>query len=393
MKKLIAALLLLCIGISLLCGCANQAKTPDETTEPVFQTQATEEDIAHLESLYQGTTAVHGDTHSHTASTPYSDGRNPISDWKKHMKENYIDFVTIVDHRQVLHMWHEEWDDTIFVGGSEPGLHVVDTDIHSRNNIDYSMIFTKAEGLEAVLKSYPLDYQYIDGRFVSGLMANKTKLAEIIQCIKDNGGMFVYVHPYGREGYYDPVDPMDYWFADGTGFEVCNSLLGDYGDTMNVQAYECWVNLLNNGKRIWAFSGSDSHTLPYLFALVTLYTEQMNSQGYLDQMRTGNLTAGPAGIRMTVGDAVTGSVGSFAGNRVVISVSDFHQMVAREDHKYRLDIYDDKGLVTSQPLDINSTNYFAFDANPDAMYYRANVYDEGEDEIFAVGNPVWNGEK
>ena len=277
MKKLIAALLILCIGISLLCGCANQAKTPDETTEPVFQTQATEEDIAHLESLYQGTTAVHGDTHSHTASTPYSDGRNPISDWKKHMKENYIDFVTIVDHRQVLHMWHEEWDDTIFVGGSEPGLHVVGTDIHSRNNIDYSMIFTKAEGLEAVLKSYPLDYQYIDGRFVSGLMANKTKLAEIIQCIKDNGGMFVYVHPYGREGYYDPVDPMDYWFADGTGFEVCNSLLGDYGDTMNVQAYECWVNLLNNGKRIWAFSGTmairpvRTTSLPFSSLPVTIF--------------------------------------------------------------------------------------------------------------------------
>lgn len=395
MKKTMAFLLTFCICIGLLCGCTAPENTgePGETTEPALQVTATDADIAHLESLYQGQEAVHGDTHGHTASTPYSDGRNSMSDWKKHMKDNLIDFVTIVDHRQVLHMWHEEWDDTIFVGGSEPGLHVTGTEVISKNNIDYSMIFTKAEGLEAVLKNYIWDYQYLDGRFVSGLMADHEKLAEIIQCIKDNGGMFVYVHPYGREGYYDPVDPMDYWFADETGFEVCNSLLGDYGDDMNVKAYERWVDLLNAGKRLWAFSGSDSHTLPYLYALVTLYTKQRNAQGYFDQMSTGNLTAGPAGIRIAVGDAVTGSVGSFEGQRVVISVSDFHQRVAREDHKYRLDIYDDTGLVTSQPLSITGTNYFAFDADPDSLYYRANVYDESEEEIFAVGNPVWNSKK
>ena len=49
--------------------------------------------------------------------------------------------------------------------------------------------------------------------------------------------------------------------------------------------------------------------------------------------------------------------------------------------------------MTSQPLSITGTNYFAFDADPDSLYYRANVYDESEEEIFAVGNPVWNSKK
>lgn len=393
MKKLCSILLVLCVFISLLCGCGTQSK-PGETTEAAeaaVKMEATEADIAQLESLYAGREAAHGDTHGHSASSEYSDGRNPLSDWKEHMKNKFIDFVTIVDHRQVLHMWHEDWDDTIFIGGSEPGMQVKGTEVISKQNLDYSMIFTKAEGLEAVLNTYPVEYQYYDGRFKSGFLADHAKAAELIQCIKDNGGMFVYVHPFGKEGYYDPVDPMKYWFADETGFEVCNSLLGDYSAELNVKAYECWVNLLNAGKRIWATSGSDSHTLPYLFTLCTIYPAERNSQGYFDQIRTGNLTAGPVGIRMSVGDAATGSVGSFAGNRVVISVSDFHTLATDQSHTYRLDIYDETGLIASQEVNTTGANYFAFDADANAKYYRANVYDVTEDKIFAVGNPVWNG--
>ncbi len=290
-----------------------------------------------------------------------------------------------------MHFDHEDWDDTIFVGGSEPGLIVNDVVCLTKDSMDYSMIFTKKEGLEAVLYEYMMDYMYFDGRFQSYMGRNLEQMAELIQCIKDNGGMFVHVHPFGKGGYYDPADPMNYWFADGTGFEVCNSLMGDYSSSMNLKAYECWVNLLNAGKRIWATSGTDSHTLPTgLFALSTLYTEQRNSQGYFDQMRVGNLTAGPAGVRITVGDAVTGSAGSFAGNRVVIAAGDFHVSTINPQYKYRLDIYDETGLISSQPISTTEMNYFAFDADPDAMYYRANIYDVTNNRIYAVGNPVWN---
>ncbi len=391
MKKIFSVMLMLGFGVSLFCGCAN-TNEPDPTVETQgLNTLATDADIAHLESLYQGQEVVHGDMHGHSASSEYSDGKRPLSDWKTHMTENQIDFSTIVDHRQVLHMWHEDWDDTVFVGGSEPGMYINGTNYFSKNNIDYAMVFPNAEGLEAVLYTYQSEYLYINGRFKSGLVADHAKLAELNQCIRDNGGMFVYVHPFSADGYYDPVEMIHYGLADEIGFEVTNGLLGSTNAEANSKAYECWVYLLENGKRLWATCGSDSHTLPGVATLTTLYTAQRNSQGYFDQMFVGNMTAGPAGIRIAVGDAVTGSVGSFEGNRVVVAAGDFHPLAMDPTHTYRLDVYDDTGLVTSQQISTTQMNYLAFDADASRKFYRANVYDVTGDKIFAVGNPVWNG--
>ena len=88
-------------------------------------------------------------------------------------------------------------------------------------------------------------------------------------------------------------------------------------------------------------------------------------------------------------NAVTGSAGDFAGKRVVIAVGDFHPLIDRE-HAYRLDIYDETGLIASRDVGAEEMNYFAFDARSNAVYYRANVYDVTDDKILAVGNPVWN---
>lgn len=353
---------------------------------------ATQADIACLERLYEGRKACHGDAHGHSASSPFSDGKHTLAAWKAHMVEKHMDFATIVDHRQVLHMWHEDWDDTVFIGGSEPGLTVTGTEVISKENIDYEMVFTKPEGLEAVLNTFPEDYDYgfQYGRFRSKFQGDHAKIAKLIQCVKDHGGMFIYPHPMGRGGYYDPVDPMHYWFADETGFEVTNRLNGDTTTEENAGAYRCWVNLINHGKRIWATCGSDTHaTLPRPETLITLYPTQKNAEGYFARMKVGDLTAGPVGIRMAVGDTVTGGKCSFAGNRVVVAVGDFHPLIDRE-HTYRLDIYDETGLIASRDLGAEEMNYFAFDARSNAVYYRANVYDVTDDKILAVGNPVWN---
>ena len=354
---------------------------------------ATQRDIDHLERLYQDRTACFGDAHVHSASSPFSDGKHTLYDLKAHLAENQMHFATVVDHRQVLHMWHEDWDDTVFIGGSEPSLTVTGTEVISRENIDYEMVFTKPEGLEAVLNAFPEDYDYgfQHGRFRERFRGDHGKIARLIQCIKDNGGMFIYPHPLGREGYYDPVDPMHRWFADETGFEVINKLNGDTTSEQNAGAYRCWVELLNAGKRIWATCGSDAHGgWPRPATLVTLYAAEKNACGYFDQMRIGNMTAGPVGVRTVVGDAATGSVGSFAGKRVVMAVGDFHPQAVEPAHTYRVDIYDETGVIASQELNTAEMNYFAFDARSDALYYRANVYDVTEDKIIAIGNPVWN---
>ncbi len=86
--------------MGMLCGCAqNQPAEPVETTELVLQVEASDADIAHLESLYQGKAVVHGDTHSHTASSEFSDGKHSLAEWKEYMEQYGIDFATVVDHR------------------------------------------------------------------------------------------------------------------------------------------------------------------------------------------------------------------------------------------------------------------------------------------------------
>ena len=360
---------------------------------------ANENDIAHIEGLYAGRQAVHGDTHCHTKSSQWSDGWFTLDTFKKHMAENQIDFCTVVDHGQVIHMRHEEWDETLFIGGSEPGWEIMDAQVHSKILMDYGMIFTKPEGLEAVLDDFPADYRYNGEmreamRFRKGFKVDHPKAAEIIASVKKHGGMWIQEHPFARDQWfgYDPVDDMDYWFANEVGFEVLNGGQGDYTEPQNANAYDCWVKLINAGKRLWATAGSDAHScLPFTWSLSTLYAMEKNNEGYFAQMKVGNLTAGPVGIRMVVGDAQTGSATDFTGKRVVIAVGDFHPLAVDHSHTYRLDVYDETGRLFGKEISSSEMNYFAFDADENAKYYRANVYDVTADKLLAVGNPVFNG--
>ncbi len=368
----------------------------------------TESDIAHIEGLYAGKTMYHGDTHGHSKSSEKSDGKKTFQEWKDHMAKFGIDFATIVDHSQLTHMTRDDWDDTVFIGGSEPGLDVLDTEISNWKNIDYGMIFTNVSDMEAMLEEYPDDLKY---ERETGLFARKhfkgdrARVAELIGVIKAHGGMFIYEHPFLQTiygGYFDPVDPMNRFFAEEIGFEVFNQIAETYDPAYNVAAYEAWVELLNAGHRLWATSGSDCHSvLPWVRSLNTIYATEKNAEGFFREISTGNLTAGAAGIRIAVGDTVTGSKGSFEGKRVVIAVGDFHPLIVNPPydpdepeeptHIFRLDVYDDTGLIFSKEISTEEMNYFAFDADPTRKYYRATVYDLTADRIAAVGNPVFNG--
>ena len=95
-----------------------------------------EKDIKLLESLYAGRTAYYGELHDHSASGGTSDGKLPLADWKTALQELGMDFATILDHKQVSHMYLPEWDNTVFVGGTEPGTKIMDDEIeNSINNL------------------------------------------------------------------------------------------------------------------------------------------------------------------------------------------------------------------------------------------------------------------
>ena len=107
-------------------------------------------------------------------------------------------------------------------------------------------------------------------------------------------------------------------------------------------------------------------------------------------VKKGDFTAGPVGIRMSIGDTCTGGETDFAGKRLVISVGDFHSLECMPGHAYRIDVYSDQGLIVSQEIPGTGTSYMALDADDTAKFYRAEVYDITSEYQVAIGNPIWN---
>lgn len=392
MKKILS-LILVAVMLLSLCACANDA-APEQTTtvatEPKVDATATDADIAKLDSLYEGRTARYGEMHAHADTGGRSDGKHTLKAWKAHMQENGVDFATIVDHKQTLHMKLDEWDNTMFIGGSEAGGEVAGSPA-TNNTLHYNMLFATVEDFEALLYTHLVKFDYF-GDYFTYPNWNVEQMHQLSNDIYANGGLFVHVHPY-LDGCMVSDDPLDYMFGDVMGLEVYRSYYGtDMNDEGNQKAYKLWTDLLALGKRVYATAGSDAHGSlnDVTTCLGVIYAEDTNAKTLLNYMRVGNHVAGPAGIRMAVGDTQMGGQGSFAGNRLVVSAGEIHAKTYNAEHTYRVDVYDDQGLVFSQEISGTEPDYFAIDAAPNAKYYHANVYDVTDEKIVAVGNPIWN---
>lgn len=383
------AVLLLLVG---LCACGNGDAA--ETTEPKLDTTATDADIVLLDGLYQDRVAYFGDMHNHSDSGGTSDGHVKLADWPTEVMEpKLMDFAVIVDHRQSEHMRLDEWDDTLFVGGSEAGTEIVDPSI-IQGNMHYNMIFSDPDKLDEYVKSnteynYRLDTETGWYRF-SYPTFSPDRFRERMAQIYELGGFYVQVHPLFTS-YLQAEDPLDYWFGDYTGFEIYTSTSKDYTTAHEamIKAKATWVAMLDAGKIVFATCGSDDHRDSSVASLTTLYSAEKHADAYLGLFRVGDFTAGPVGIRMAMGDVCTGGQTDFTGKRLVISVADWHSLAIDQNSQYRLDIYNENGLVESIELNGTDPQYFAIDAE-DCRYYRAEVYDVTNDYWFAVGNPIWN---
>ena len=360
-----------------------------------FTTTASEEDIAKLNSLYAGKTAFFGEMHDHSDSGGRSDGKVALKDWPTQvMQPKDIDFAVIVDHRQSLHMRLPEWDSTKFVGGTEPASYMTDEHVKS-DSVHYNVILDDPDKQDALFQSLP-EYKYGPDSKVPNLNTIRypdisiERLREVAAKTLEMGGFFVHVHPLFLS-YMQSDIVTDYWMGDYTGFEIYTAGSKNYLPSWpsNQKAYKTWVELLNLGKKLYATCGSDSHRESNVNTLSTFYAESTDSKILLNLMRAGNFTAGPVGIRMAVGDTCTGGETDFTGKRLVVSVGDFHSQAYQADHQYRLNVYNEKGLVFSQDLTGTDTVYYAIDTT-NCEYYRAEVYDVTGDYAFSVGNPIWN---
>ena len=364
----------------------------------MLNVQATAQDIQQLESLYVGRKAYHGELHDHAATGGRSDGHCTLEQWKAGMEELKIDFATIVDHKQVRHMYLEEWDNTMFIGGTEAATWLTDRphlpifiDEKLANGLHYNMIFAQPEPLLEMLRSRP-EFRF-EGDGENGFFPyyprfTVAQFRELIEDVKSRGGFVSNVHPKAK-GMADSEDPLDYWFADETGLEVIYTFRSDRNGETTAKNYKLWTDLLALGKRIWATAGNDEHNKPSDKALSTIYAERKHAQDFVDCLRAGDLTAGPVGIRMCVGDTLTGGKCDFTDKRLVLAVGDFHSSVWNPEHSYRVDLYGDEEIVFTADLSCGDMNYFAFDAEP-CRYYRAEVFDTTLNSRIAIGNPIWN---
>lgn len=394
MRRLIS-LLLTVLSVLALCACGST--TDKETTY-----EATQTDLEHLGSLYADRTAFHGELHDHSDSGGTSDGKANLSTWRAVMPSVGMDYAAILDHRQALHMYLPQWDDTVFIGGSEAATTIKDRPEDS-NRFHYNMVFAEPEGLIDVVSSFT-EYNYRewteeDRAGCGGQMhfnypgMTSDRFNEVINKVKENGGLFVIPHPTSTNEKI-PENAMDLYFQDYVGYEVfygCN--MDDSKNEKTAANYKLWTDMLAQGARVWCSAGNDDHFLPQAKCLSTVYSEGGNAKSHIVHLRVGDFTAGPVGIRMCIGDTVMGSSGSFQNQRLVFSVGDFHQDIALEKYTFRITLMDNRGEVFSQEIKGNETVAFAMDVDENARFYRVEVYNVTLDKLTALGNPIWNEAK
>ena len=345
-------------------------------------------DAAHLEDLYADRNPYHGELHDHADTGGTSDGALTLEQWTANLQKLDMDFATIVDHKQLLHMELADWDNAIFIGGTEPSTNITDSKATGKQ-MHYNMLFTDREAGEQVLKAFSeFKFQQNENGEWHFTYPNFTtaRFRELIQAVKDAGGMFVFVHPKDGKRFISD-DPLDYWFADYTGLEV---FYVSKTDSRTKNNYKLWTDLLSAGKRVWATAGYDGHGVASVNTLTTIYAESKTAESYLNYAKIGDFSTGGIGIRMVVGDTRMGSSTDFAGKRVVFCVSDFHRSQYDPTHTYRVKLLDDKGVVYETELDPAMPFYYAQEADESAAFYRVEIYDETQNLLTALGNPIWN---
>lgn len=349
--------------------------------------KATKAQIAHLEKLYTGRKAYHGELHDHSASGGTSDGMRTLEHWRGAMEALKIDFAAILDHKQVKHMYAPQWSDGLFLGGTEPGTVIVDADAEKKS-VHYNMIFENAEPLMELLSEFP-EYEFTGGPEGHFEYPNFTRarFAELAEAVDKKGGFFVHPHP---KQLMIADDPLQYWFRDGMGIEVIYDALDDERTEAN---YKLWCDLLALGKKVYATAGCDRHCCGSDTALTTIYASEKTNKAYIERLREGDFVAGAVGIKMCVGKTRMGGDADFDGKKLTVGVADFHRSVAVPERKYRLDVLDEQGIVESKIFRCGEPVYLTLNTREDAELYRAEVTELYGNVRVAIGNPIWRKQK
>lgn len=347
-----------------------------------------------IETAYRGRKILHGELHDHSASGGTSDGKCPLDIWKNEMSILKMDFAAILDHRQVRHMYLPEWDNNLFISGSEPGTSISDS--HAEKPwLHYNMLVPQAEDLIKVLNDFP-EYEFTggqEGHFVYPQFTTE-RFGMLMDAVRAYGGFFVIPHP---KQIMASDNAEDYYFRDKTGIEV---IYMDYDSNETAMNYKLWTDLLRLGKKVWACAGGDKHNHPGTGALTSIYARDNYCPNLLEFLREGDFTCGSVGIRMLLNDTRMGGECHFTKDKLYITAGDFHPSAIHDGHKYSLTVLNDNGVVFKSDVSPDKMNGFEIITDPSSKFYRVEVWDETHVNEFhpqgcriAIGNPIWNSKE
>ena len=397
------------------------AKT-DFTQKNSIEVDATA--LTNLTTLYANRNLKQGDIHAHANNGGASDGTVSLSDWKTKMIELDMDFAASLDHRETDHIRLNDWDKDKFIYGTElgAGIHDSATKVNGQDlGIHYNMMFSKEEDFVNLLTktefSDDFDYSatarsyapYNGGHIKEAGFDTTAELKRFIQAVQAYNGFYVLAHPMNSPSYITADNWTTYlkpYAVDGMGIEVMYDALTG---SQCKKGYELWKAMLNDGYKVYATAGTDTHknletqhpSGPWE-ALTSIYATKENgenywSEAYLRYLINGNFTAGSVGIQMCVGDTQMGGTGSFLGKYLEVGVGALHKSVYNPDHKYRVEIWSNEGLVYTQEFDATTDEsqmtYLRMKADADSQYYRVEIFDSTTNLRIALGNPIWNSAK
>lgn len=340
-------------------------------------------DFAPLDALYDGRVARFGDFHAHSKSGGTSDGKTTPAEWLEAAKELKIDFLGLMDHRQVRHQYLPEFDPTFFLYGTEPsGLW-----LEPQLKCHYLMIFPEREGLEHVLEKFPDTFEFtggVEGTFSYNYMTRE-RFLEIREAVLAEGGAFVNAHPK-QVIMSDNIE--DFYFGEGMTMEVI--YVNAHADALNPHTqenYTLWLRMLDADMKVYNTATADVHGIPKNRGLSFVYASESHCREYVKRLRVGDVGGGYVAIKMSIDGHPTGSSVEYReGMKLLIKIEDAHELRFAPEVRYRVDVHSDRGLVYSAPLTMPFS--VAIEAQPRRLY-RVEVLREEDGSPAAIGNPIW----
>jgi len=346
--------------------------------------------MRYLDKHYANMRVMRGDIHEHSNSGGRSDGKRPLSEWIDALKEKGMEFEAILDHRQVRHMYLDEYDKFCFLCGTEPGTFIVDckdtpnAEGNRQNCMHYNMIFRKKGDLEKVLEAFP-EFGFEGGNegFFNYPSFTRERMQKLRNMVTDMGGFYVHPHPCDL---MQAEDVSEYVFGDFMGIEV---FYRNLTHRLTAPQYDLWKKILAKGHKVYACAGVDSHEIASNEILTTLYAETLSREVIVDTLHRGNFVCGNAGIKMCIGDTVMGGVHKLSdGDMLEICVGDIAPADYNADTVYHINVYANEDIKCSVEFKGSEPVNITIPAL-DKGYYRVEVIDTARELPIALGNPIW----